>query len=221
MMDSFPPSSMTPELLLDYATGAAPEPVALAIATWLDLNPQMQRSYAALNSIGGSLLEQAVPAVLSSAGLATTLARLDGEVQDRVVAPHVMPVTPSRVPATLRPYIGSDWDHLRWKSWVSGVEEYVIDTRRHGYRASLLRIRPGKSMPLHTHAGDELTVVLDGAYSDEAGHFGRGAVEIADSGVLHRPVADPLVGCVCLAVLSAPVQLTGMLGWMVNPFIHH
>jgi putative transcriptional regulator len=211
-------NSMPPELLLDYATGATPEPVALAVATWLDLNPQMHSAYAQLNSIGGSLLEQAEPVAVSAAGLTATLARLDREVQHVFVAP---PAVPSLVPSALRPYVGSDWDNLRWKSWVSGVEEYVIETRRHGYRASLLRIRPGKAMPMHTHAGDELTVVLDGAYNDEAGHFGRGAIEIADSAVLHRPIADPLVGCVCLAVLSAPVQLTGMLGWMVNPFIHH
>jgi putative transcriptional regulator len=213
-------SSLPPEYLLDYATGAAPEPVALAVATYLELNPHLQGSYHQLNALGGNLIEQTLPVDLTSTGLASVLARLENEQQERFQLANPVAAA-SRVPSTLQPYVGSDWDNLRWKSWMSGVEEYVIDTSRYGYRTSLLRISPGKAMPQHTHAGDELTVVLDGAYTDEAGLFGRGAIEIADSSVSHRPMADAVHGCVCLAVLSAPVQLTGMLGWVVNPFIHH
>jgi putative transcriptional regulator len=213
-------SALPPEYLLDYATGAAPEPVAIAVATYLELNPHLHAAYGQMNSIGGHLIEQTMPVDVTSSGLASVLARLDGEQQDRLQLVNPA-IPPSLVPTTLQPYVGSDWDNLRWKNWMSGVEEYVIDTSRYGYRTSLLRIRPGKAMPQHTHAGDELTVVLDGAYTDEAGVFGRGAIEIADSAVSHRPVADAVHGCVCLAVLSAPVQLTGMLGWVVNPFIHH
>ncbi len=207
--------------MLDYVTGASPEPVALLVATYLDLNPQMRASYLAMNSIGGAVIERVQPARLNDGGLAQLLERLDGEVQERpqLAASQAGPV--SRVPAPLRPYVGNSWDDLPWKRWTSGVEEYVLETRRYGYRSSLLRISPGKALPQHTHAGDELTLVLDGAYTDEGGLFTRGGLEMADTSVSHRPVADADTGCVCLAILSAPVQLTGMLGWIVNPFIHH
>jgi putative transcriptional regulator len=213
-------TQMPPELLLDYATGATPEAVSLAIATYLDMNPAAAKCYFALNAVGGTLLDDIAPSAMADSSLSAILQRLD-----RVAVDPKPPVFSGsddcRVPHPLRPYIGHSWDTLHWKSVTSGVEEYVISTTAHGWRTSLLRIAPGKAMPTHTHAGEEYTIVLDGAYTDAAGSFARGSIEIADSGVTHKPLSDPVTGCVCLAVLSAPVQLTGVIGWLVNPFLRH
>jgi putative transcriptional regulator len=208
------------ELLLDYATGAAAEPVALAVATYLSMNPSAMRDYAALNRLGGTLLNSIAPATLANNSLSNILDRIDSEP---VAAP--VPATDSLdscpVPLPLRSYIGLNWDKLAWKSVTTGVEEYVIASQVHSWRTSLLRIAPGKALPAHTHVGEEYTIVLDGAYSDENGSFVRGNIEIADQTTTHRPVSDPVTGCVCLAVLSAPLHLTGVLGWFLNPFIQH
>ncbi len=214
------PATLPPELLLDYATGAAAEPVALAVATYLALNPAVARGYHALNAIGGSLIDAIDPEAVSDSSLQTALRRID-KVPVHPKALTLAGIDTSLVPHPLQPYIGRSWDTLHWKSVTAGVEEYVIATASRGWRTSLLRIAPGKAMPEHTHAGDEFTVVLDGAYVDEAGRFVRGSLEVADPDVTHKPIADSDRGCVCLAVLSAPVQLTGFIGWLVNPFLRH
>jgi putative transcriptional regulator len=211
---------LPPELLLDYASGATPEPVALAVATYLDMNPSAAHVYGKLNEIGGSLIDAIEPAPLSDSGLSTVLARIDNVPVDAKTF-TLTSVDHCSVPHPLQPYIGRSWDSLAWKTVTAGVQEYVFNTNTRGWRTSLLRIAPGKAMPTHTHAGEEYTVVLDGAYTDEAGSFARGSIEVADPAVTHKPIADSTYGCVCLAVLSAPVQLTGMLGWLVNPFLRH
>jgi putative transcriptional regulator len=217
--DGIAATGLPPELLLDYATGAAAEPVALAVATYLDLNPQVIRAYHDLNSIGGALLDASAPATLSDDGLSRILERLDSVTVE--ARPETVPDGISPVPYPLRAYIGRSWENLHWKSVTAGVEEFVISSHSRGWRTSLLRIAPGKAMPVHTHAGEEYTIVLEGAYTDESGAFRRGDMEIADSATTHRPVADQATGCVCLAVLSAPLQLTGFIGWFVNPFLRH
>jgi putative transcriptional regulator len=212
---------LPPELLLDYATGAAAEPVALAVATYLDLNPDLVGAYHALNAVGGALLDGSELAPISDDGLARILQRLDSVPVD-VKTPAFSAADPAcLVPYPLQAYIGRSWDNLHWKSVTAGVEEYVISSHTRGWRTSLLRIAPGKAMPTHTHAGEEYTIVLDGAYVDENGSFGRGNIEIADTQTVHKPISDPVTGCVCLAVLSAPLQLTGFIGWFVNPFLRH
>jgi putative transcriptional regulator len=225
-MSTYPAPSELPaatkvpmEFLLDYASGAAPEPVALAVATMLDMNPVDASVYHQLNAIGGALLE-ALPAGdagKEDAALVRMMGRLENAPQDPLVCQRAAPV--SIVPLPLQPYVGASLDHLRWNSVAPGVEEYVLRTSAPGYRTSLLRIAPGKAMPMHRHGGLEMTVVLDGAYADCNGHFVRGDMEIATINDEHKPIADSAAGCLCLAVLSAPLRLSGFIGWFVNPFL--
>ena len=61
--------------------------------------------------------------------------------------------------------------------------------------------------------------MLQGGFSDVTGHFLRGDVCDADSGVEYRPVADLDEVCVCLVVTDSPLRLTGWLGRLLNPFM--
>ena len=90
-------------------------------------------------------------------------------------------------------------EQLRWRSYGTAAE-VELPIRAPGYRTTLIRVRPGRMVPQHTHEGNELTVVLEGAFHDETGHYGRGDLAIADSSVDHRPVADEAEDCLCLAV---------------------
>jgi putative transcriptional regulator len=84
-----------------------------------------------------------------------------------------------------------------------------------------MRIEPGVGAPRHTHGGMEITLVLDGAYADATGTYGRGDVQVADDGVEHEPVAVGEKTCLCLVVSDAPIKLTGFFGRLLNPFIRH
>ena len=82
-----------------------------------------------------------------------------------------------------------------------------------------MRIKAGTAMPLHSHDGHELTLVLAGGFSDDDKHFLPGDVAVADASVNHRPVADPGEDCLCLAVTDAPLRLTGPFGRLLNPIL--
>jgi putative transcriptional regulator len=81
-----------------------------------------------------------------------------------------------------------------------------------------MRISAGRRMPVHTHTGDEIVLVLDGGFRDIHGHYRRGDIEIADDTFSHQPVADRDRDCIFFVVRDGPVKLTGPLGSFVQLF---
>jgi putative transcriptional regulator len=65
------------ERLVDYASGALPEPLALLVATHLALCPRCRRATAELEAVGGALLEGLAPAPLAADRRPRALARLE------------------------------------------------------------------------------------------------------------------------------------------------
>jgi putative transcriptional regulator len=208
-------------LLLDYASGALNEPLSLAMATHLSLSMKHASQYQALNQVGGVMLQEIECDALDDdddMGLSAVLDRLDDEpVKGRPVS--FSSVTTDIIPAPLRDYLPADLDALKWRKVGPGVEEFRIKTGTRTGKTSLLRIQPGRSMPEHTHAGREITVVLDGSYNDGAETFARGDLQVADDDANHQPVAHDEDGCICLVALDAPVRFTGPVGRLLNPFI--
>lgn len=210
------PRSLTDEWLVDYAAGTAPEPVAVLLQSHLSLCPAARATVARLEAVGGALLDGLAPAAMAPGALDAVLARLDGP------APAALPQATAHptIPAALLPYTGPDLDRLAWKRVVKGVDEAVLGVGAgNSYRMSLLRIVGGRAIPEHTHSGDELLMVLDGAFEDGRGHYMRGDVCAADDSVTHAPTADRAGDCLCLAVTSGPIRLTGSWGRLLNPLL--
>jgi putative transcriptional regulator len=202
--------------LLDYASGALLEPMALLVATHLALCPACRRRVAELEAVGGALLESLPPEPVESDSFVRLLARLDRpEPPPEQLAP--VPAGDPILPQPLRDYVGS-LDRLAWRHFGLFSEARLL-TGFDKLTTRLLRIRPGTALPRHSHAGSELALVLQGGFSDVTGHYRRGDVSDADGEVDHRPVADADEECLCLAVTDAPVRLTGWLGRLLNPFI--
>jgi putative transcriptional regulator len=210
------------ELLIAHAAGRLPEPVALAVATHLALNPAARSRYRRYEAFGGALLRGLEPARLAEGAWDRLLDRLEasadqprgGEPVDDSSRRHDVPT----LPRPLRDYVPGPLDSLRWRNYGTAAEA-EIPIRAAGYRTTLVRVRAGRMVPRHTHEGNELTVVLEGAFHDEAGHYRRGDLAIADSAVDHRPTADDDGDCLCLAVTDAPLRLTGRFGRLLNPFV--
>lgn len=212
-MPAYHPGS---DLLMDYASGAAPEPVALLVATHLSLCSDCRAEVARLDALGGALLETLDSEALAPEALDRALARLD--LPEPVAPPspegavsHADP----RLPRPLADYIGGDLETLPWKT-RGGVAEVDLLAGYPGFRTQLLRIKAGTAVPQHTHGGSEYTLLLAGGFSDASGHYRRGDVAEADPGVDHRPLADAGEDCLCLAVTDAPLRLTGPLGRYLN-----
>ena len=213
MMPDFHPGQ---ELLMDYATGALREPVALLIATHLAMCPACRAEVERLETMGGALFEALEPEALPEEALDHALARLETANAGQAVTPAVgAPAGDPCLPRPLRDYVGGSLEGAAWKR--RGVfSELALLQDVPEFTTRLLRIRGGASMPQHTHEGAELTLVLAGGFSDSTGHYGPGDVAQADASVDHRPVADPGEDCLCLAVTDAPLRLTGPLGRYLN-----
>ncbi|MFC3676686.1 ChrR family anti-sigma-E factor [Ferrovibrio xuzhouensis] len=202
------------ELLLDYAAGSLAESWSLVVACHLTLCPHCRRELAALEQLGGRLLEQGEARPMQPGAFAAIAARLGPQepVNDRI-----RPAGDGRLPAPLHDYIAGGVDHIPWRWSGTGLKACSLPVRKaRGGMATLLRVAPGAGLPLHTHGGDEMTLVLSGGYTDERGAFRRGDVEVADGGIKHRPVAMPGEPCICLAVTDAPLRFRGRLGWLLN-----
>jgi putative transcriptional regulator len=206
-----------PEVLMDYASGALPEPLALLVATHASLCCACQAEIGRLEALGGAFFDSLDSAPLDSGALDRALARLDLPASLEAEAAPGDSGDP-RLPRPLRGYLGSNLENLAWKR-RGGVAEFSLLTGHPGLRTRLLRIRGGTALPQHTHEGSEYTLLLAGGFSDASGHYVTGDVALADPSVDHQPVADPGEDCLCLAVTDAPLRLTGRFGRYLNPFL--
>ncbi|GAB4366322.1 MAG: ChrR family anti-sigma-E factor [Kiloniellaceae bacterium] len=204
-----------PELLMDYASGALPEPVALFVASHVSLCRACQDEVARLEALGGALFDELEGEPLGEEALDRALARLEVPEGLEAPPPACGGKSDARVPGPLGGYLASDLDSLPWKKRGS-VAEFELLSDYPGIRTRLLRIKAGTALPQHTHEGTEYTLLLAGGFTDDSGHYRRGDVAVADASVDHRPVADPGEDCICLAVIDAPLRLTGRLGRYFN-----
>jgi len=211
------------ELLLDYASGALSEAYGIAVATHAALCPRCRSEIAAMESIGGMLLEGVVPEKLAPRALDETLARLalgqPDTVPDTLVTARKPKPEHLLYPQPLRGYVVGDDGELSWRRLGLGARQLIIPTSDKGATARLLSIPAGRPVPQHTHGGLELTLVLAGAFSDTTGEYHRGDLQEADTTLEHRPHASPEEDCICLAVTDAPLRFSSLPARMLQPLM--
>jgi putative transcriptional regulator len=204
------------ELLLDYAAGALADGPALAVALHVALDPAARRAVERLDALGGVLMEGQGESALDEAALARTLARLD----TIAVEPRPVPSTPRPgfewAPPPLARHIAAD---ARWRNVLGGFEEIRLRLPGDSHRVSLLRLKPGRGLPMHRHVGNEYTVVLQGGYTDSTGNYGVGDFAVGPGPEQHEPIADPGPPCIALIVIERPIVLTGPIGRWLNPLV--
>lgn len=205
------------ELLLGHAFGKLPAPIALVIETHLALSNQGRAFYTACLALGGHFLDAAEPQSLAP-GAWERLERKIERVEPVARRPSDRGGRDPRVPMPLRRLVPNGFEALPWRH-LGPALEVELPIGDPGYKTRLLRLKAGKSVPQHTHEGHELTVVIEGGFSDVQGHHVRGDLVIADATIDHRPVADADGDCLCLAVTDAPLRLTGRIGRLLNPLL--
>lgn len=212
---------LTDDTLMDYAAGNLPEAFDLMVATHLSLCDTCRAQAMSFEALGGEVLEQftaspaAADVALSEGALAATLALIAGGPADE---PVVTRTRDAVLPGPLQDYVGGGLEQVKWRPIGMGVRQAILPTSGTA-TARLLLIPAGAAMPDHGHNGQELTMVLQGAFQDEDGYFARGDVETADTDLHHTPVADIHEDCICLAVTDAPLKFNGILPKIVQRFI--
>jgi putative transcriptional regulator len=206
------------EHLVEYATGAMAEPMAMLLATHLALCPQCRRQIGALEAVGGALLDEVEPVAVSESALTSLLSRLESEPVEMPPESAAATEGDPLLPQPLRGYVGRRLSEVDWQR-IGNLRTASLEIGKGEQRTRLMRIEAGAPMPSHTHAGNELTLVLAGGFSDGIGHYLRGDVAVADADIEHQPVADEDGECLCLAVTDAPLKLTGRFARLLNPFL--
>ena len=205
--------------LLSYSAGALPAALAVVASAHLERCATCRRQLLAADRIGGVLLQQQRVDAPADDARAAMLARLDDEPPVEPVPPPldlVEEADPDRLPGALQPWFGHSLRALRWRRVAPGVQR-ILASGIGGGDLMLLRIAPGSKLPLHSHGGNELTMILDGAYDDMLGHFGPGDVADLDGQTRHQPVTSPGVPCICVAATDAPLVFSGWVARTLQP----
>ncbi|MDF1871859.1 ChrR family anti-sigma-E factor [Vannielia sp.] len=202
---------LTDPIIAAYAAGTLPEHLALVVATHVSLCDSCRAALEAHEAMGGAVLDQTEAVALDDDLLPATLAQLD---QPRTEAP-----VPARQGIFPGPVMAALKGHPpRWKAAGMGVKQQILCATPEG-TVRLLYIPGGVAVPDHGHKGLELTLVLQGSFSDETGHFGPGDVEIADDTLEHTPIADPGPACICLAATDAPLRFNSWVPRLAQRFL--
>ncbi len=211
---------LTDAILLAYSAGTLPEAYALVVAVHLSLCDDCRATAESWDAVGGEVLEGAAredegEAPMAPGAFAATLARIDAAGPR---APEPAPRPAGAFPGPLAAYAGGGPEAVRWRRVGGGVAQAILPTAG-GATARLLRIPGGGAVPDHGHRGTELTLVLQGAFSDADGRYARGDVEIADEATSHAPVAEPGEDCICLAATDAPLRFRALAPRIAQPFL--
>lgn len=198
-------------LLAAYAAGSLDFPFAMVVAAHVSMCLECRAALEAHQTIGGTLLEQVAETRLSAGLKDKVFAQLDAPVREKPVYPR-SGVFPGPVMQVLK------GKPPRWKSVGMGVRQCIVSASEQG-TARLLYIPGGRAVPDHSHNGLELTLVLQGSFSDETGRYGVGDLEVADDDLEHTPIADEGDPCICLAATNAPLRFSSLIPRLVQPFI--
>lgn len=218
-------NDMVSGLLAEYALGGLTFPVSVLVESHLELSPHGQTWMRDLDLMHKVVSKADVPAKLHvldqidpapftdrNAALDAVFSAIEAEENAKQAK------LAAGMPKALEGFLGTAIADVPWKKVMPGLAEYKMPDVD-GCEVSLLRIDGGKAMPVHTHHGSEITLVLQGAFSDQNGKYSVGDIAYADSEINHKPVAEPGEPCICFAVVDAPLELTGPIGRLVNPFI--
>lgn len=199
--------------LMAFSAGTLDEPYTTVIATHLAMSQAARATVRKLETIGGALLASEPKAELQKDALERLLGSL-GEGPVVAVPQHKT----DPIPAPLRPYLPTGLEGVRWKWTGPGVAQANLAVGKDGKsRLKLMRVAGGRSVPEHSHGGQELTLILRGAYRDRLGVFEVGDISDHDEEVEHQPIAEAGEDCICLVAVNAPLSFRSRLVRLLQP----
>ena len=208
-------------LLMEYAAGMLDEAQNLAVASHLTYSANGRKLVHDCEAIGGALIEsECEPVAMRSTALDNVLAKLDScceETSTPCTTKRTDTLISFDIPEPLQETLATQ-RKTKWKKLFPGMKAYDLKLDCKQSTARFMQARPGLKSPHHHHQGMEITLVLDGAFSDETGSYKRGDLIVTDDTLEHTPVACKMYGCTCLVVSTAPIKLSGIAS-LLNPFL--
>ena len=214
---------LSDDTLQEYTASSLDPSLEVVIACHLTYCTSCRNRAEMLDATAGALLvsEQATAVKTTADQLMQKAASMGNDMVSSIVSNHAVtePLV-SDVPRPLGRLLPAPLESLAWKRLAPGIKQYNLSKQHRKYGAfKLLHLAPGVVLSQHTHNDKELTLVLRGSYQDEIGRFKAG--DIADLGddVVHQPVVDTHESCIALIATQSPVQFSGVMGKLMQPFI--
>jgi putative transcriptional regulator len=203
--------------ILAYAAGTLNEAFTVVAASHIALCQTCREAVRAAEAFGGELLEGMPDSAVSADCRDRTLAALEQATLHRLP----VPAPRTELPAPLARLIqAGSFDDIAWKKKAPGVAmlDVKLPATAKG-QLKLLRIGAGRAMPEHGHGGEEITLVLKGAYRDHMGRFAQGDVADLDVDVEHQPVVEQDGDCICLVATERPTRFKSLAARLIQPFV--
>tara|TARA_R110002049_G_scaffold152916_5_gene317087 strand:- start:3450 stop:4100 length:651 start_codon:yes stop_codon:yes gene_type:complete len=203
------------ELITEYTAGSLPLAQAACVSVHVNQCQRCQRTAEQLAELGASLFEALEPVPVGDDLLNLVLERLD----DEKPLEYAKPKSSNGTPALLQRLMRGDFSDLNWRNIGSTLRISHLKTGDPDHEFALYHIRAGGRIPEHTHRGTEMTLILEGGFSDANGSYHKGDFLIRRPGDVHAPTALQSEDCICLAVLDAPLKFTDWKFRWMNPFL--
>ncbi|WP_435275838.1 ChrR family anti-sigma-E factor [Psychrobium sp. nBUS_13] len=211
------------ELLTAFTQGELTASLSIAVAAHNELCPVCQEKVEKLNAQQAQMLFDSVNETVDEAGNDLHKAELnwvsmideitDDDSQSMLVSIETKSVKLSYDNVQL-PRALSNVSLKKW-SKLGDVSRARLELQEEPIRSSLLDISPGGVVPLHTHKGFELTLLLDGSFEDDMGSYHAGDFIWLDKSHSHSPRTTD--GCLCYAVLDDAMEFKEGFSKLFNP----
>jgi putative transcriptional regulator len=234
--------------LTDYTAGCLPTAQALCVATHLHYCTPCKLKVRELTELGSILFMQQQRSAVKTEEFERLLDRLEklqvsavngSDVNGTAVngaaqngsapsasslltpAPPAPPApTPQfTLPRSLHKLARGDIESLQWRRIGSSFRYSKLNISRPPGETTLYHIRAGGNVPHHRHEGDEITVVINGSFSDHDDKYGIGDFIVRTTGEQHRPVASQDEDCLCLSSLDKPIVISNWFYRLLAPLM--
>lgn len=193
-----------------WGAGQLPYAFSVVVASHLSMCDECRAEAEAGDTLGGAVLDTVDGVAMPTAARARTMAALD----------DATPLAPLRgqgiFPAPLVQALNGQ--PPKWRSLGRGMRQSILHSDRAG-SLRLLDIPAGQAVAEHGHGGLEMTLVLQGSFTDSLGRFGPGDVEIAHDDVDHQPIATADGNCICLVATDAPLRFRALIPRLLQPLL--
>ncbi len=221
-MANFHPSD---NLLLEFSAGNLDWALSICVSAHIQFCPHCRNKVMQFNSIGGTVLDKVEPQSVSASSFDSIMDKIK-QTANESVEDETTDITnrgdsderTRALPKVVRKLIPDD-KPLKWRYISSDLHSAQLETGQDKYEVSFHKIKRGGKVVEHDHRGLEVTLVLEGSFSDDKGNYVPGDFIEKAPGDIHRPMAAQDQDCLCLSVVEAPVKVTGFIGKLINPFL--
>jgi putative transcriptional regulator len=204
-------------LLNEFSAGSLALAQAACVSLHLRFCAACRYDHQRLQRLGAALFEALAPQQVDDSLLRGVMNRIDEQPAPLSFSQNRCETT--GFPALVQRLMEGDCGEIDWRRINRDLRISRLRTGDLAHEFALYHIRAGGRIPRHSHRGTELTLVLEGSFSDEAGHYQQGDFILRDSAQVHTPTAGRDRDCVCVGVLDAPIHFRAWNYRLLNPLM--